>query len=161
MATSFKEGWTVGHLAENILLNLEGAEAANALFADSGVKMEDSALFQKMVDWLDFFEDNSQPDSISTDYSTAVALFSRGEALMLPQGIWALAVTEQAGMQDEIAMFPMPNDEGNGMIQYGIDLAFSIAADTQNPEQVQDFVAYLTSTETAQYFCLLYTSRCV
>ena len=152
MATSFKEGWTVGHLAENILLNLEGAEAANALFADSGVKMEDSALFQKMVDWLDFFEDNSQPDSISTDYSTAVALFSRGEALMLPQGIWALAVTEQAGMQDEIAMFPMPNYEGNGMIQYGIDLAFSIAADTQNPEQVQDFVAYLTSTETAQYF---------
>ena len=152
MATSFKEGWTVGHLAENILLNLEGAEAANAFFADTGVKAADSALFQTMIDWLDFFEKNSQPDSISTDYSTAVALFSRGEALMLPQGIWALAVTEQAGMQDEVAMFPMPNEAGKGMIQYGIDLAFSIAADTEHPEQVAEFISYMTSTDTAQYF---------
>lgn len=149
-ATSLMEGWTVGHLAETIFINLAGAEAAKEFFADPAVKAEDMPLFQEMITWLDFFKANSQPDAISASYSSALTIFGSGQALMLPQGIWALAAVEQTGMTDQLAMFPVPNAEGKGMILYGVDLAFAVAADSENPDEIIDFMAYLTSTEVAQ-----------
>lgn len=150
-ATSFKAQWSVGHLTETLMVNGAGAEAANQFFADPSAKAGDNAAFQKLIAQMDFIRDNSQLDSPGHDYADAVNLFATGEALMLPQGIWAVPMIQQAGMQDEYKMFPVPNDEGKGIVVGGIDYALAISARSEHPEEAKKFVKFMTEQKTAQY----------
>ncbi|MNW37757.1 Multiple sugar-binding protein precursor [compost metagenome] len=150
-ATSFKAAWSVGHLTEALLTNAAGYDAANAFFADSAAKAESDAGIQKLITQMDFIRDNSQADAAGADYPDAVNLFAKGEALMLPQGIWAVPMIEQAGMEDEYKMFPVPNENGNGSVIGGIDYALAIAAETKHPEEAKKFVKFMTEQATAQY----------
>jgi len=151
LATSLKEGWTTGHIGEAVALSIAGADGACDFFADPSVKFEDSVYYGEFINRLDTFADYSKPDASSTSYADAAGEFARGEALMMPQGIWTLPMFQQAGMTDEIGMFPLPNDEGKGVIQFGVDLAVSISADTPHLEEAKAFAAFLASPKAAQY----------
>ncbi|WP_236345264.1 ABC transporter substrate-binding protein [Paenibacillus plantiphilus] len=150
-ATSFKAQWSVGHLTETLMVNGSGLDPVNQFFADTSAKAGDSAVFQKLTAQMEFIRDNSQPDAPGHDYADAVNLFATGEALMLPQGIWAVPMIQQAGMQDEYKMFPVPNDDGKGIVVGGIDYALAIAAKSKHPEEAKKFVKFMTEQKTAQY----------
>ncbi|CAM4481414.1 extracellular solute-binding protein [Paenibacillus macerans] len=150
-ATSFKAAWSAGHLTEALLTNAVGYEAANGFFQDASVKAADDPGVQKLIAQMDFIRDNSQPDAAGADYPDAVNLFATGQALMLPQGIWAVPVIEQAGMEDAYKMFPIPNEGGNGAVVGGIDYALAISASTEHPEEAKKFVKFMADQQTAQY----------
>lgn len=150
-ATSFKEAWTTGHLTEVLLMNVSGPETVQKFFEDPSVKAADDENIQKLIARMDFIREYSQADAAGNGYNDAVNLFATGQALMLPQGIWAVPVIEQAGMEDEYKMFPIPNDEGKGMVVGGIDYALAISADTKYPEETKKFVKFLTEQKTAQF----------
>lgn len=150
-ATSFKDAWTAGHLTEALITNAENPEAAAKFFADPAAKAEDNAGIQKMIAQMDFIRDNSQADAAGNGYNEAVNLFATGEALMLPQGIWAVPVIDMAGMEDEYKMFPVPNDSGAGVVTGGIDYALAVSAETKHPEEAKKFVKFMTEQKTAQF----------
>lgn len=149
-ATSFKAAWSAGHLTEALLTNAAGYEAADKFFKDAAVKAENDPGIQKLLAQMDFIRDNSQPDAAGADYPDAVNLFATGQALMLPQGIWAVPMIEQAGMEDEYKMFPIPNESGQGSVTGGIDYALAISAATKHPEEAKKFVKYMADPKTAQ-----------
>ncbi|WP_049894983.1 ABC transporter substrate-binding protein [Paenibacillus antibioticophila] len=150
-ATSFKASWSVGHLTEALLTNAVGYETADKFFQDPAAKADSDPSIQKLLAQMDFIGANSQLDAAGADYPDAVNLFATGQALMLPQGIWAVPVIEQAGMEDEYKMFPIPNDSGNGVVVGGIDYALAISANTKHPEEAQKFVKFMTEQQTAQF----------
>ncbi|MGB8454530.1 MAG: extracellular solute-binding protein [Anaerocolumna sp.] len=149
-ATSFKDAWTTGHLTEALLGNTMGIPAANEFFS-SDVPAADSKEFKKFTDHFNLFIDNTEEDTAGTDYNTAVTLFATGDALMLPQGIWATSVIESAGADFDYQMMPVPADtKEDTKVVYGIDFAVGISASTPNAEAAKTFVSYLTTTEVAQ-----------
>ncbi len=149
-ATSFKDAWTTGHLTEALLGNTMGIPQANEFFSTKG-SAADSDAFKKFIDHYNLFIDNTEEDTAGMDYNTAVTLFATGEALMLPQGIWATTVIESAGADFDYQMMPVPADtKEDTKVVYGIDLAVGISATTPNAEAAKTFVAYLTRTEVAQ-----------
>jgi raffinose/stachyose/melibiose transport system substrate-binding protein len=150
-ATSFKAQWSTGHLAESTFTNLAGVTAANKFYTDPAVKADSNADFQKLIAKMDFIAQNSQPDAPGHDYPDAVNLFAKGQALMMPQGIWAVPMIKQAGMANQYKMFPVPNDSGKGVVLGGIDYALAIAANTKHPEEAKKFVKFMTEQKTAQY----------
>lgn len=150
-ATSFKAAWSVGHLTEALLANAVGYDAANQFFQDPSVKAESDPGIQKLLAQMDFIRDNSQLDAAGADYPDAVNLFATGQALMLPQGIWAVPVIEQAGMEEEYKMFAVPNESGNGSVVGGIDYALAISASTKHPEEAKKFVKFMAEQKTAQF----------
>ncbi|MFD3262261.1 extracellular solute-binding protein [Paenibacillus lentus] len=150
-ATSFKAAWSAGHLTEALLTNAVGYETADKFFQDTSAKAESDPGIQKLLAQMDFIRDNSQADAAGADYPDAVNLFATGQALMLPQGIWAVPMIEQAGMEEEFKMFPIPNESGKGAVVGGIDYALAISASTKHPEEAKKFVKFMTDQKTAQF----------
>lgn len=151
IATSFMEGWTVEHLTETLFLNIAGMEAAPSFFADPTVKCEDSPEFQTMLDRLDFIRNNTQEDVMGKTSNDALNMFVTGEALMMGQGIWSVPSIDEAGIEDEYAMFPCPNDSGEGLVQGGVDYAVAINAKTKYPEAAMAYAKFLASPDQSSY----------
>lgn len=84
-------------------------------------------------------------DNFGKAYSDGNRAFANGEAFMYIQGTWAIPEIRKANPNVEIGFFPFPtgNDTSQIKLVNGIDSLFTIAADTPNREQAEEFISFL------------------
>lgn len=88
-------------------------------------------------------------DNFGKAYSDGNRAFANGEAFMYIQGTWAIPEIRKANPNVEIGFFPFPtgNDTSQIKLVNGIDSLFTIAADTPNREQAEEFISFLLKPE--------------
>ncbi|MCG7378324.1 extracellular solute-binding protein [Paenibacillus sp. ACRSA] len=88
-------------------------------------------------------------DNFGKAYSDGNRAFANGEAFMYIQGTWAIPEIRKANPNVDIGFFPFPtgNDTSQIKLVNGIDSLFTIAADTPNRTQAEEFIAFLLEPE--------------
>ncbi len=131
-------------------------EAEKALIGSGtdGIK-EGDANFEQVAKELSLVSGNAQKNANGASYSDAVAAFASGDALILPQGTWALPVIKEQDPDFDIGTFAYPGvEEGQEMTIGAADLAFSVSASASKAKQTaaKKFLAYLTQSEVMQKY---------
>ncbi|NYI03728.1 raffinose/stachyose/melibiose transport system substrate-binding protein [Allostreptomyces psammosilenae] len=150
-AFTWKDAWTamVGFNSLAASLAPEGffddREADRTTFA---------ADFGEVAERFTALKEFGNEDPFGTDYNTGNAMFARGEALMLTQGIWAISAIKQVNPDITVGAFAMPaaDDPADNRLVSGVDTVLTTGVDTEHPEEVREFIRFLTSKEaSAQY----------
>jgi len=107
---------------------------------------------EKMIQLFDFTE----ADSLAYGYDQAINDFANGNGWMFIQGNWALPSIKAANPDVNVAMIPLPNDNGDMIQNTGADSGFCINAKmADEPEKlaaIEEFIGFLLSTEGAQIY---------
>ena len=152
------EGWTLnGYHQVSLITTTGSADAANeylrysqpnSISADDDILKADAAKLDLLVD-----EGNQQANWKGASYNDAIVAFTSEDALMTTNGSWALAAMRQQEPTFEISTFAFPGEEHGQSATVGAgDLALSIAAETENLEAAETFVAYMTTPEPMQKY---------
>jgi raffinose/stachyose/melibiose transport system substrate-binding protein len=152
------EGWTLNGYHQLSLITTTGsADAANeylrysqpnSISADDDILKADAAKLDLLAD-----EGNQQANWKGASYNDAIVAFTSEDALMTTNGSWALAAMRQQEPTFEISTFAFPGEEPGQSATVGAgDLALSIAAETENLEAAETFVAYMTTPEPMQKY---------
>ncbi|MFV8239343.1 extracellular solute-binding protein [Aerococcus viridans] len=152
------EGWTLNGYHQLSLITTTGsADAANeylrysqpnSISADDDILKADVAKLDLLTD-----EGNQQANWKGASYNDAIVAFTSEDALMTTNGSWALAAMRQQEPAFEISTFAFPGEEHGQSATVGAgDLALSIAAETENLEAAETFVAYMTTPEPMQKY---------
>ncbi|MEC1386235.1 extracellular solute-binding protein [Aerococcus viridans] len=152
------EGWTLNGYHQLSLITTTGsADAANeylrysqpnSISADDDILKADSAKLDLLAD-----EGNQQANWKGASYNDAIVAFTSEDALMTTNGSWALAAMRQQEPTFEISTFAFPGEEPGQSATVGAgDFALSIAAETENLEAAETFVAYMTTPEPMQKY---------
>lgn len=152
------EGWTLNGYHQLSLITTTGsADAANeylrysqpnSISADDDILKADAAKLDLLVD-----EGNQQANWKGASYNDAIVAFTSEDALMTTNGSWALAAMRQQEPTFEMSTFAFPGEEHGQSATVGAgDLALSIAAETENLEAAETFVAYMTTPEPMQKY---------
>lgn len=152
------EGWTLNGYHQLSLITTTGsADAANeylrysqpnSISADDDILKVDAAKLDLLAD-----EGNQQANWKGASYNDAIVAFTSEDALMTTNGSWALAAMRQQEPTFEISTFAFPGEEPGQSATVGAgDFALSIAAETENLEAAETFVAYMTTPEPMQKY---------
>ena len=152
------EGWTLnGYHQLSLITTTGGADAANeylrysqpnSISADDDILKVDAAKLDLLAD-----EGNQQANWKGASYNDAIVAFTSEDALMTTNGSWALAAMRQQEPTFEISTFAFPGEEPGQSATVGAgDFALSIAAETENLEAAETFVAYMTTPEPMQKY---------
>lgn len=152
------EGWTLNGYHQLSLITTTGsADAANeylrysqpnSISADDDILKADAAKLDLLAD-----EGNQQANWKGASYNDAIVAFTSEDALMTTNGSWALAAMRQQESTFEISTFAFPGEEPGQSATVGAgDFALSIAAETENLEAAETFVAYMTTPEPMQKY---------
>lgn len=108
---------------------------------------------KQVIERLDLLRGTAQKNANGATYNDAVAAFASGNALIFPNGTWALPAVQSQNPDFEIGMFPFPGiNEGEEMTVGAADLALSISANSKEKEAAQTFVEYMTSKDAMQKY---------
>ncbi|MGH2081656.1 extracellular solute-binding protein [Aerococcus urinaeequi] len=152
------EGWTLNGYHQLSLITTTGSANAaneylrysqpNSISADDDILKADAAKLDLLAD-----EGNQQANWKGASYNDAIVAFTSEDALMTTNGSWALAAMRQQEPTFEISTFAFPGEEHGQSATVGAgDLALSIAAETENLEAAETFVAYMTTPEPMQKY---------
>ncbi|MGH2101739.1 extracellular solute-binding protein [Aerococcus urinaeequi] len=152
------EGWTLNGYHQLSLITTTGsADAANeylrysqpnSISADDDILKADAAKLDLLAD-----EGNQQANWKGASYNDAIVAFTSEDALMTTNGSWALAAMRQQEPTFEISTFAFPGEEPGQSATVGAgDFALSIAAEAENLEAAETFVAYMTTPEPMQKY---------
>lgn len=157
-AVAGTEGWTLNGYHQLSLITTTGsADTANeylrysqpnSISADDDILKADVAKLDLLAD-----EGNQQANWKGASYNDAIVAFTSEDALMTTNGSWALAAMRQQEPTFEISTFAFPGEEPGQSATVGAgDFALSIAAETENLEAAETFVAYMTTPEPMQKY---------
>lgn len=152
------EGWTLNGYHQLSLITTTGSTDAaneylrysqpNSISADDDILKADAAKLDLLTD-----EGNQQANWKGASYNDAIVAFTSEDALMTTNGSWALAAMRQQEPNFEISTFAFPGEEPGQSATVGAgDFALSIAAETENLEAAETFVAYMTTPEPMQKY---------
>ncbi|MGL5549129.1 MAG: extracellular solute-binding protein, partial [Culicoidibacterales bacterium] len=112
-----------------------------------------NADMQAVIERLNLLNGTAQKNANGATYNDAVAAFASGNALIFPNGTWALPAVQSQNPDFEIGMFPFPGEMADEALTVGAaDLALSISADSKAKEAAQTFVEYMTSQAAMQKY---------
>ena len=130
----------------------DGAEDALVRSPKGAIKVNNPD-FKAVVNELNLLRGTAQKNANGATYDDAVAAFAKGEALIFPNGTWALPAVKNQKPEFEIGMFAYPGVKENEELTVGAaDLAVSVSASSKNKEASEKFVDYLTSKEAMQAY---------
>lgn len=110
-------------------------------------------IFKETLNYLDLIRENGQPNASGASYNDAITAFDTEQALILPQGIWALPAINQQNPKFEIKSFAFPGEQpGQEKIAGSADLAYSISAKSPHKKEAKRFLEYLTRPEVFQKY---------
>lgn len=135
--------------------NAGGFEGANDYLRFSPVDAisGDDAVTQAVAQQLDLLKSTAQTNANGASYADAVATFAKGEALILPQGIWALPAINEQNPEFTVKTFAYPGNEANQQLTVGAaDLAFSISESSPNKELALQFLEYISRPEVLKIY---------
>lgn len=157
-AIAGSEGWTLNGYHQLSLITITGSgDAANDYLRFSAVNSisADDEVLQEDMKRLDLLanDGNQQTNWEGASYNDSVVAFATEEALMMPGGSWVLAAINQQEPDFEISTFAFPAEEAGEEVTVGAgDLALSISADTEHPEEAERFVEYMTTAAAMQKY---------
>ncbi|WP_057490991.1 extracellular solute-binding protein [Streptococcus orisasini] len=86
-------------------------------------------------------------------YNDALVSFAKGDALITPNGSWALPIIKQQEPNFKVATFAFPGKKKGEELTVGAgDLALSISSKTKHKTEANKFVAYMTSAKAMQKY---------
>ena len=130
----------------------EGANDALVRSPKGGIQVG-NADFDKVADQLDLLNGTGQKNANGATYDDAVATFAKEEALIFPNGIWALPAIKNQSPSFEIGMFAYPGQSADEAMTVGAaDLALSISESSENKEAANTFVEYMTTKAAMQKY---------
>lgn len=151
-----QDAWTLNGYHQLAWATVDGGfdGANNALVhSPKGAIKTSNADFKQVANELDLLNGNGQKNATGATYDDAVAAFAKEDALIFPNGIWALPAIQNQKPEFEIAMFAYPGLKENEEMTVGAaDLALSIAADSKNKDAAEKFVEYMTTKEAMQKY---------
>lgn len=109
--------------------------------------------FPKSVDDLTKIYSYATDKAISSDYNTGLTDFANEESAMFISGNWTFASIRGINPDIKIEQLPLPSSQGKGYICSGVDVGYTIGADTQYPEACNAFVNFLVSLPQAEKYC--------
>lgn len=138
--------------ARNILLGdyVPGDEVKAVAAGEKKLSETD---FPKSVDDLTKIYSYANDKAISSDYNTGLTDFANGESAMFISGNWTFASIRGINPDIKIEQFPLPSSGGRGYVCSGVDVGYTIGADTQYPEACNAFVNFLVSKPQAEKYC--------
>lgn len=150
------DAWTLNGYHQLAWATVTGgfSQANDALVRSGkdGISLKNQDM-QQVVERLDLLSGTAQKNANGATYNDAVAAFAAGDALIFPNGTWALPAVQSQNPDFEIGMFPFPGvNEGEAMTVGAADLALSISADSKAKEAAQTFVEYMTSQAAMQKY---------
>lgn len=152
------EGWTLNGYHQLALATVAGGEAeANRVWRFSKVNgiSADSKVMQGDFARLDLLRESQalQTNWQGAGYNDTVVTFTKGEALIMPNGSWALPLIQAQKPDFEVATFPFPADEPDKSLTIGAgDLAMSISATSKHKAAAKRFVAFMTTPQAMQKY---------
>lgn len=130
----------------------EGANDALVRSPKGSIKVGNSD-FDQVADQLDLLNGTGQKNATGATYDDAVAAFAKENALIFPNGIWALPAIQNQKPEFEIGMFAYPGQKEEEQLTVGAaDLALSISESSKNKEAANKFVEYMTTKEAMQKY---------
>ncbi len=150
------DAWTLNGYHQLAWATVTGgfSQANDALVRSGkdGISLKNQDM-QQVVERLDLLRGTAQKNANGATYNDAVAAFAAGDALIFPNGTWALPAVQSQNPDFEIGMFPFPGvNEGEAMTVGAADLALSISANSKAKDAAQTFVEYMTSKEAMQKY---------
>lgn len=138
--------------ARNILLGdyVTGDEVKAV--ANGEMKLSETN-YPKSVDDLIKIYSYADDKAISSDYNTGLTDFANEEYPMFISGNWTFASIRGINPEIQIEQFPLPSSEGKGYICSGVDVGYTIGADTEYLEACNAFVNFLVSQPQAEKYC--------
>lgn len=150
------DAWTLNGYHQLAWTTINGGfDGANDALVRSpkGAIKESNPDFKAVANELDLLSETAQKNANGATYDDAVATFAKGEALIFPNGTWALPAIKNQDPKFEIGMFAYPGVKENEEMTIGAaDLAVSVSATSKNKEASEKFVEYLTSKEAMQKY---------
>ena len=148
---STQDSWTLNGFHQLAWANAAGgAEEANEYlrFSDVDAIHADDEVTKKVANQLSLLVGTAQPNANGASYADAVATFASGEALILPNGIWALPAINEQQPDFTVRSFAYPGEEQGETYTVGAaDLAFSISSQSDNQELAKQFLDFISRPE--------------
>ena len=86
-------------------------------------------------------------------YTDVVGAFARGDALMTPNGSWAITAINAQDPKFNVGTFPFPGKQKGQSLTIGAgDLAWSISSSSKHKKEANTFVEYMSRPEVMQKY---------
>lgn len=157
-AIAGSESWTLNGYHQLSLATITGGDdEANQYLRFSkpnSISAKDDVLKEDM-ERIDLLRQKGamQKNWQGAGYVDALATFAKGEALITPNGSWALPSIKEQKPDFEIGTFAFPGEKKGESFTIGAgDLALSISSKTPYKEEANKFVAYMTTAKAMQKY---------
>lgn len=120
----------------------------NAIKSSNSVLKDDFRL-------LDLFRKKGamQTNWQGAGYTDVVGAFARGDALMTPNGSWAITAINAQDPKFNVGTFPFPGKQKGQSLTIGAgDLAWSISSSSKHKKEANAFVEYMSRPEVMQKY---------
>ncbi len=162
----FGEAWHLGHLIEfmphgYIKAKYGAVEAKKAMLNNDSAKLDWGNPDGAMATFAKNLVDLQKKGLINEDVLTATSdnctdAFVTGKCAMFSNGMWCLSdiLTKNPDMADKIGFAPYPSfmPDGVPVVLVAEDSGYSISAETENKEEVIDFLNFLFSAENQKKY---------
>ena len=150
--------WTLnGYHQLALATSTGGGKEANAYLRFSkpnAIKSSDSVLKDDFR-LLDLFRKKGamQTNWQGAGYTDVVGAFARGDALMTPNGSWAITAINAQDPKFNVGTFPFPGKQKGQSLTIGAgDLAWSISSSSKHKKEANAFVEYMSRPEVMQKY---------
>lgn len=150
--------WTLnGYHQLALATSTGGGKEANAYLRFSkpnSIKSSDSVLKDDSR-LLDLFrkKGSMQTNWQGAGYTDVVGAFARGDALMTPNGSWAITAINAQDPKFNVGTFPFPGKQKGQSLTIGAgDLSWSISSSSKHKKEANAFVEYMSRPEVMQKY---------
>ena len=150
--------WTLnGYHQLALATSAGGGKEANDYLRFSkpnAIKSSDSVLKDDFK-LLDLFRKKGamQTNWQGAGYTDVVGAFARGDALMTPNGSWAITAINAQDPKFNVGTFPFPGKQKGQSLTIGAgDLAWSISSSSKHKKEANAFVEYMSRPEVMQKY---------
>lgn len=150
--------WTLnGYHQLALATSTGGGKEANEYLRFSkpnAIKSSDSVLKDDFR-LLDLFRKKGamQTNWQGAGYTDVVGAFARGDALMTPNGSWAITAINAQDPKFNVGTFPFPGKQKGQSLTIGAgDLAWSISSSSKHKKEANAFVEYMSRPEVMQKY---------
>ncbi|WP_086314423.1 raffinose/stachyose/melibiose transport system substrate-binding protein [Enterococcus sp. 7F3_DIV0205] len=152
------EGWTLNGYHQLALATVAGGGTeANDIWRFSkinGISADDPNM-QGDFNRLDLLRKSGamQKNWQGASYNDTVVTFTKGDALIMPNGSWAMPMINSQNPDFEVATFPFPADKADKSLTIGAgDLALSISATSDHKKEARQFIEYMSTPKAMQKY---------
>lgn len=143
---TYKDDWQTSLPFNALAPNIVGIDFFKEL-REEQVKFQDK--YQEVAEKQLKLMDYGHGDNFGKNYADGNRAFAKGEAAMYIQGSWAIPEIRKTNPDLNMGFFPFPtgNDPDQIRLVSGVDTLLTIAEDSDNKKEAEEFIAFLLQPE--------------